>query len=79
MSPDRSALCSGACPPELQGLILRWIGTAWKQMPSPNVLPARDDDILYRVAATSASNAWAVGEFIPGPNGTEHRTLAFHC
>jgi hypothetical protein len=38
-------------------LILRWNGTAWKQVPSPNPSGGR----LLAVAATSASNAWAVG------------------
>jgi hypothetical protein len=39
-------------------VILRWNGTAWKQVPSPG--PARVG-ALNGVAATSASNAWAVG------------------
>jgi hypothetical protein len=38
-------------------LILRWNGTAWKQVPSSNPSGGR----LLAVAATSASNAWAVG------------------
>jgi len=42
-----------------QSLILHWNGTAWKQVPSPN--PSTSGDFLYGVAATSASNAWAVG------------------
>ena len=40
-----------------QTLIVRWNGTAWKRIPSPS--PA--GSTLYGVAATSASNAWAVG------------------
>ena len=38
-------------------LIVRWNGTAWKQVPSP----ALADGALNGVAATSATNAWAVG------------------
>ena len=37
-------------------LILRWNGTAWKQAPSPSFAGS-----LSSVAATSASNVWAVG------------------
>jgi hypothetical protein len=39
-------------------VILRWNGTAWKQVPSPSPAPSAG---LSGVAATSASNAWAVG------------------
>ena len=41
-----------------QTVILRWNGTAWARVPSP--APARVG-ALNGVAATSASNAWAVG------------------
>jgi len=41
-----------------QTVILRWNGTAWTRVPSP--APARAG-ALNGVAATSASNAWAVG------------------
>src|SRR5437667_108074 len=40
-------------------LIERWDGTAWKQVPSPGL--GAPDGMLLGVAATSASNAWAVG------------------
>jgi hypothetical protein len=44
-------------------VILRWNGTAWKQVPSPT--PAgggrKDGAALGSVAATSADSAWAVG------------------
>ncbi len=42
-------------------LILHWNGTAWKQVPSPN--PSSTDNILNGAGASSASNAWAVGEY----------------
>ena len=41
-------------------MILHWNGKAWKKAPSPNPYCATCDS-LYGVAATSASNAWAVG------------------
>src|SRR5215831_11385260 len=53
--------CAGNCFQGFGGiktLILRWNGTAWMRMPSP--APARVG-ALNGVAATSASNAWAVG------------------
>jgi len=46
---------SGAAHP--RALIVRWNGTAWKNVPSP--APAGSG--LSGVAALSASNAWAVG------------------
>jgi hypothetical protein len=42
----------------LRSLVLRWNGTAWKQVASPS--PAIDSQ-LAGVAATSATSAWAVG------------------
>jgi hypothetical protein len=51
-------------------LIVRWNGTAWKQVPSPN--PAAPSNLLADVAATSAGNAWAVGYTVPfGGNGPD--------
>jgi hypothetical protein len=55
-------------------LILRWNGTAWKRVPSPN--PNLDptsapDDTLNGVAATSATNAWAVGTQSGAPGETQ--------
>jgi hypothetical protein len=46
-----------------QTLILHWNGTAWKKVPSPN--PSSLNNDLFGVAATSATNAWAVG--VSGP------------
>lgn len=43
-----------------KNMILRWNGTSWTQVPSPNPFCATCDS-LYGVAATSASSAWAVG------------------
>jgi hypothetical protein len=41
-------------------LVEHWDGTAWKQVPSPNV---SSENILTGVAAVSATDAWAVGEY----------------
>src|SRR5262249_61154849 len=43
------------------GLIERWNGTSWKQVPSPN--PGSVNNDLFGVAATSATSAWAVGVY----------------
>ena len=49
-----------------QTLIEHWNGTAWKQVPSPN--PSTTHSVLFGVTATSATNAWAFGEYNPfGP------------
>jgi hypothetical protein len=53
--------CAGNCFQGFGGiktLTLHWNGTAWKQVPSPSPAPGSS---LSSVAATSASNAWAVG------------------
>src|SRR5690242_2370859 len=45
---------------DLRTLIERWNGTAWTRVPSPSPASAYND--LFGVAATSATNAWAVGQ-----------------
>jgi hypothetical protein len=45
-----------------QALIEHWNGTAWTQVPSPNLGGGQ----LESVTATSASNAWAVGTYTVG-------------
>jgi hypothetical protein len=54
-------------------LIEHWNGTSWKHVPSPSPGGAFTYDALYGVAATSPSNAWAVGSSVPGSvTLTEH-------
>jgi hypothetical protein len=55
-------------------LILGWNGKAWAQVPSP--VPAMGGDLLD-VAATSASNAWAVGH-TGGTPGIPSRPMIEH-
>ncbi|HEY1916526.1 MAG TPA: hypothetical protein VGH27_13210 [Streptosporangiaceae bacterium] len=45
----------------LQTLIVRWDGTTWQTVPSPDPGGSADNNSLNGVAATSSSNAWAVG------------------
>jgi hypothetical protein len=63
-------------PPNVgaQPLIEHWNGSKWKQVPGPG-LGAGNSGALRAVAATSASNAWAVGDF---SNGTADQTLIEH-
>ena len=49
---------SSTSPTSTRTLILRWNGTAWTQVPSPN--PGLSDE-LVGVTAISADSAWAVG------------------
>src|SRR6266704_1238679 len=74
-SSTRSALAVGLSESSTteQGLILRWDGTAWKQVPvpSPGTLST-----LSAVGTTSASSAWAVGRFSTTVVG---QALAIHC
>lgn len=59
-----------------QTLILHWTGTAWKRLASPDV--TGQHNILYAVAATSSSNAWAVGGLASTQTGLNLRTLILH-
>ncbi len=56
-------------------LIVHWDGSAWTQVPSPNVSGA-SQNVLGAVRATSATDAWAVGSFVNGNNVTQ--TLILH-
>ena len=56
-------------------LTLRWNGSTWAQVPSPNQGGATTANSLTGVAATSASNAWAVGR---SATGTAHSTLILY-
>jgi hypothetical protein len=61
-------------------LILRWNGTKWAQVTSPNPAGPVTEMVLDGVAAASAANAWAVGTYnsgssqkpiiVPGNGGT---------
>jgi hypothetical protein len=42
-------------------VILHWNGTAWQQVPSPSPSEGKYGNTLADVAATSATNVWAVG------------------
>jgi hypothetical protein len=57
-------------------LILRWNGKAWTQVPSPS--PGAEAS-LSGVAATSATNAWAVGSYqtVSG-SSSSNKTLILH-
>ena len=57
-------------------LIERWNGTKWTKMPSPS--PGSAVNGLSSVTATSASDAWAVGDYIANVGGFPHETLIEH-
>ena len=58
-------------------LILHWNGAKWAQVASPT---PSSSSILNAVAASSASNVWAVGRFTDdsGPTLID-KTFAIHC
>jgi hypothetical protein len=56
----------------LKSLILHWDGINWTAQPSPNLGPAGALNQLFGVAATSSTNAWAVGYY---DNGATLQTL----
>jgi len=68
---ERRAAAAGSAG---QTLIARWNGTAWKQIASPS--PGSSASVLRGVTATSAGNAWAVGDF---SNGGPSQVFAIHC
>ena len=53
-------------------LIEHWNGTQWKVVPSPNASSSVADELLA-VAAVSASNIWAVGDYVS--SGTAHALI----
>jgi hypothetical protein len=61
------AVGEGESGSQVQNFVLRWNGAAWTQVPSPQPGTGSDGNALYAVAATSASNAWAVGYSATGP------------
>jgi hypothetical protein len=58
-------------------LIEHWNGTAWKIQPSPR-RGLDKNRVLESVAATSATNAWAVGYQYGGGSNPSNRTLVEH-
>jgi hypothetical protein len=65
----------------VQTLIEHWNGTSWKVVPSPDPTGSSDDNALFGVAATSATDAWAVGyDDAATPDGGEGppQTLTEH-
>jgi hypothetical protein len=58
-----------------KSLILRWNGKSWAQVTSPNL--GSNQNFLAGVAASSPSNAWAVGDF--RDTGSPSQALALHC
>ncbi len=58
-----------------QTMVLRWNGTSWKKVASPNPAGPAGNHALAGVAATSADNAWAVGSYAVG---TAVHTLIMH-
>src|SRR5438552_11427354 len=53
-------------------LTMRWNGSAWRIVPSPN---QTGDNQLNGMAAVSANDVWAVGSFF---NASVHQTLVEH-
>ena len=54
-------------------LVLRWNGTVWSKVASPN--PSAAGNFLDAVRAPSSTSAWAVGEYCSGPCGGSMHTL----
>jgi hypothetical protein len=61
--------------PSLVTLVDRWNGKAWKVQRSPGPGGSGNFAVLSGVAATSATNAWTVGQTY---NGSVHQTVVEH-
>ena len=66
---------AGASGTHTKTLILHWNGSTWKPVASPNPGGTGKDNYLFAVAATSARDAWAVGEIVAS---TGIQTLILH-
>ena len=64
------------CPSH--SLIMRWSNRSWKTVRSVSIHDGKDQNVLNGVAATSASNAWAVGSYYPAAQGDPVRALLLH-
>lgn len=62
-------------------LVEHWNGRTWRHVNSPDLenQPGDEYNDLFAVAATSASNVWAVGYAAPGDGGGPVQPLALHC
>ncbi|MBV8311635.1 MAG: hypothetical protein JO344_14730 [Planctomycetaceae bacterium] len=60
-----------------QALIEHWDGTSWNVVQSPSLPSGGTTGLLKSVAAVSANNIWAVGEFLD-PNLNNYQTLTEH-
>jgi hypothetical protein len=56
-------------------LVLHWNGTSWTHQTSPNAGGSSLDNVLQGVAATSSTDAWAVGDY----KDILDRNLALRC
>jgi hypothetical protein len=60
-----------------QTLIEHWNGTRWRHILSPNPGDPANENELDGVAASSAADLWAVGEYTPF-NNSVNQTMALH-
>src|SRR5207248_10865797 len=59
---------------------LRWNGSSWSKVatPNPGGTASVDDNYLYGVACTSATNCWAVGQYGGGNSGNATQALRWN-
>ena len=70
--------CGSSCSTD-RTLIVHWNGTSWSTVTSLN--PSSHNNSLNGVSATSATNAWAVGNYCVsdcGSNPSTYKTLILH-
>ena len=63
-SPSNASAVGTRCGTKAtQTIIEHWNGKGWKVQPSPNPGGSGNTSVLSGVAATSSTNAWAVGSY----------------
>lgn len=72
-SPD---MFTTQIPTGTQALIEHWNGSQWQIVPNPKV--GTQGNLLNSVAAISASNIWAVGNYSNSSNPSQNKTLIEH-
>jgi len=48
-------------PDKTSGIVMRWNGTVWREIPIPDLQSAGADQLLHAIAASPSGDIWAVG------------------
>ena len=80
VSPDdvwAVGVAGGTAGPDWYSLVLHWNGSAWSNVPAPQVGPPGTSE-LHGVAALAADDVWAVGAYSTPDTGWWDQPLVLH-